>query len=284
MLERADQLVLDYVSRVADAAHGVLRTEQRLDLVRRVRERVERERNGEADPRRVAKLLTRLGPPEQFVEREVRRLAGAAAAEANGAQATGAAGPADARPYPEAVQPYVPYVVDDASDRPLPGVFERRRLGRWVLVSQATRRAPFAWLRRIAMAGGNPMATEGRDARIIVLNHRRESAGVVLLIVAALLVPFRLPSVAIFPVPLLVWAAAALVVLSGIAWDMRDRVIGAVAPLAGYCVGGAVVGGLRAPGFGLDTLITSFHEAAGAMFIIGTAIGVCWLGFRLLNP
>ena len=103
-------------------------------------------------------------------------------------------------------------------------------------------------------------------------------------IVTALLVPFRLPYVAIFPVPLLVWAVAALVVLSGIAWDMRDRVIGGVAPLVGYCVGGAVVGGLRAPDLGLDTLIAAFHEAAGAMFIIGTAIGACWLGFRLLNP
>ena len=76
MIERADQLVLDYVSRVADAAHGVLRTEQRLELVRRVRERVERERGGETDPRRVARLLDRLGPPERFVAHEVRRLAG----------------------------------------------------------------------------------------------------------------------------------------------------------------------------------------------------------------
>ena len=33
MIERADQLVLEFVSRVADAAHGRLRPEQRLCII-----------------------------------------------------------------------------------------------------------------------------------------------------------------------------------------------------------------------------------------------------------
>lgn len=283
MRERADQLVLDYVSRVADAAHGVLRTEQRLELVQRVRARVERERGGSTDPRRVAKMLTRMGPPEHLVEQEVRRLAGTAAGDAGGAAAGGGSA-VTVRARPAVDLESYPFVVDDATDRPPPGVFERRRLGRRVMIMSATRRAPFAWLRRIAMAVGNPMATDGRDARTIVLNHRRETLGVLLLVVAGLLVPFRPGSVAIFPVPLLVWAVAALVVLTGTAWDLRDRLIGIFAPLVGYVAGGAVVGGLRAPDLGIASLLGSFHEAAGAMFIIGAAAGVCRLGFRLLNP
>uniref|UniRef100_UPI003F6E670D hypothetical protein n=1 Tax=Herbidospora sakaeratensis TaxID=564415 RepID=UPI003F6E670D len=76
MIERADQLVLEFVSRVADAAHGRMRPEERLDYVRRVRERVDQERKGDENPKSVARLLARFGTPEDMVEREVRRLRG----------------------------------------------------------------------------------------------------------------------------------------------------------------------------------------------------------------
>ncbi|MEU1388741.1 MULTISPECIES: hypothetical protein [unclassified Nonomuraea] len=75
MIERADQMVLNYVSRAADAAHGVLRPDQRLDFARRLRARIEAERRGSQDARDVAKVLTRFGDPVALVEREARRLA-----------------------------------------------------------------------------------------------------------------------------------------------------------------------------------------------------------------
>ncbi|GGS72879.1 hypothetical protein GCM10010156_34740 [Planobispora rosea] len=74
MIERADQLVLEYVSKVADAAHGVLRQDQRLDFIRRLRERIDAERRGLESPAAVRKVLAVFGDPEALVAREVRRL------------------------------------------------------------------------------------------------------------------------------------------------------------------------------------------------------------------
>ncbi|GIH78506.1 hypothetical protein [Planobispora longispora] len=74
MIERADQLVLEYVSKVADAAHGVLRQDQRLDFVRRLRERIDAERRGAESLAAVQKVLAVFGDPAALVAREVRRL------------------------------------------------------------------------------------------------------------------------------------------------------------------------------------------------------------------
>ncbi|GII65183.1 hypothetical protein Skr01_52680 [Sphaerisporangium krabiense] len=86
MSERADQLVLEYVSKVADLAHGVLRTEQRLDFVRRLRARVEEERRGRDDVATARKVIARFGDPAALVQRELRRLA-------DGGQGTGGRAP-----------------------------------------------------------------------------------------------------------------------------------------------------------------------------------------------
>ncbi|MEU8385741.1 hypothetical protein AB0C32_42175, partial [Streptosporangium sp. NPDC048865] len=74
MIERADQLVLDYVSKAADAAHGVLPPRQRIDFVAVLRRRIEAERAGADDPVAVARVLARFGDPAALVRREVRRL------------------------------------------------------------------------------------------------------------------------------------------------------------------------------------------------------------------
>ncbi|RJL33147.1 exosortase/archaeosortase family protein [Bailinhaonella thermotolerans] len=83
MSEQADQLVLAYVSRVADAAHGMLRPHERLDFVRRLRLRIDEMRDGSDDPAVVRKVLARFGDPAALVAREADRLA----AEAHGAGA-----------------------------------------------------------------------------------------------------------------------------------------------------------------------------------------------------
>ncbi|MGP3959304.1 hypothetical protein ACTWPT_25175 [Nonomuraea sp. 3N208] len=289
MIERADQLVLNYVSKAADAAHGVLRADQRLDFARRLRARIEAERGGSQNAREVAKVLARFGDPVALVEREARRLAEAAAdaADRAGASGTGEASGAGGSRGAEAGQGTgstmrFPAIVDD-QDTP-PGVRAYRRIAQERVARSPGRGMPFAGLRRAAMASANPMATGGRDARTIVKEHPRETAAMVILVVAALLVPFDLPLLAIFPVPLMVWAGGAVMVLFGESWAARDRFLGVGAPLLGYSVGGVLVGGLRVGSEpGLNAFLTQFWAVSGIMFMIGTGIGVVWLAYRLLD-
>ncbi|GIH29201.1 hypothetical protein Aph01nite_75110 [Acrocarpospora phusangensis] len=273
MIERADQLVLEFVSKVADTAHGRMRPEQRLDFVSRVRKRIDEERAGSEDAKAVSRMLTRFGTPEQLVEREVRRLAGPEPAET---------GPAPTRAFPT--------VKDDAgpprrrSSPTPPGVMHYRREARRRLEERSGRgSSAFTRLRQAAMAGGNPMATDGKDAWSIIANNRREAVALGLFVFAALLVPFRLPTVAIFPVPGLIWAVGAVVVLASEGWVFNDRLLGLSAPVAAYLFGGGGLALVRA-GSDVGRFLTEFHGVSGVMFIIGTAAGVTWLIYRLLDP
>ncbi|MFC6086933.1 hypothetical protein [Sphaerisporangium aureirubrum] len=142
-------------------------------------------------------------------------------------------------------------------------------------------------LRRVTGPGGRPVAADGRDVATVLRNERRETAGMALLLLAALLIPFPLPYLAIFPVPLLCWAVAALTVLACHGWVFRDRMIGLGAPIAAYVIGGVVLGAVRAPeepGTAFQAFIASFWHVSGLMFMLGGAAGVGWLGYRLLNP
>jgi hypothetical protein len=281
VIERADQLVLNYVSKAADAAHGVLRTDQRLDFAKRLRARIEVERRGSQNARDVAKVLARFGDPVALVEREVRRLAEAAGA-ADRPEAPEAGRPGAERPEGPGSTRRFPTIVDDP-DVP-PGVRTYRRAAQERVGGSTGRGLPFAGLRRAAMSRANPMATGGRDARTIVRDHPRETAAMVILVVAALLVPFDLPLVAIFPIPLVVWAGGAVIVLFSEGWQPRDRFLGVGAPLLGYAVGGVLVGGLRVGAQpGLDAFLTQFWYVSGTMFMIGTGAGVIWLAYRLLD-
>ncbi|GAA0435381.1 hypothetical protein Acor_75520 [Acrocarpospora corrugata] len=274
VIERADQLVLDFISKVADLAHGRMRPEQRLDFVRRVRERVEEERAGSEDPKAVLRMLARFGTPEQLVEREVRRLANIAGESGEPSE------PAPTRTFPS---------VDDGTpprrrSTPVPpGVMHYRQEARRRLAGRSGRGpSAFNRLRQAAMAGGNPMAT--RDAWSIFADNRREAVGLALFVLGALLVPFRLPSVAIFPVPGLLWAVGAVVVLSCEGWVFNDRLLGLSAPVAAYLLGGGGLALIRVQGTDLGRFMTEFHGVSGVMFIIGTAAGVTWLIYRLLDP
>ncbi|MFF4622934.1 hypothetical protein [Nonomuraea jabiensis] len=278
MIERADQLVLNYVSKAADAAHGVLRTDQRLDFTKRLRDRIEVERRGSQNAREVSKVLARFGDPVALVEREARRLAEAgvptmrAPEEGPPAQPFGDRDQGSTRRFPT--------IVDDA-DVP-PGVRTYRRIARESL--GGGRGLPFAGLRRVAMSSANPMATGGRDARTLVKEHPRDAAAMVVLVVAALLLPFDLPPLAIFEIPVLVWAAGAVLVLLSESWSLRDKLLGIGAPLLGYSAGGVLVGGLRVGSEpGLQAFFAQFYSVSGTMFMIGTGLGVVWLAYRLLD-
>ncbi|TMR10251.1 hypothetical protein, partial [Nonomuraea zeae] len=250
MIERADQLVLNYVSKAADAAHGVLRADQRLDFAKRLRARIEEERQGSQNAREVSRLLARFGDPVALVEREARRLAEADAAARRGsgaaspepaAQSAAGASQEGAGTGGKGATLRFPAIVDDRD--PPPGVQAYRKIAQERLGRPPGRALPFAGLRRAAMSSANPMATGGRDARTIVKEHPRDTAALALLVVAALLVPFGLPALAIFEVPVLVWAVGGVLVLLSASWSARDKLVGAGAPLLGYSVGGVVIGG-----------------------------------------
>ncbi|MFC5824863.1 hypothetical protein [Nonomuraea insulae] len=280
MIERADQLVLNYVSKAADAAHGVLRADQRLDFAKRLRARIEVERHGSQNAREVAKVLARFGDPVALVEREAHRLADAGVATKR--DAAPAAGADTQRATGSTL--HFPAIADDGGPPP-PGVRAYRKIAQERLEGEGRGRGlPFAGLRRAAMSSANPMATGGRDARTIVKEHPRDTAAIVILVVAALLVPFELPALAIFQVPLVVWAVGAVMVLSSTSWSLRDRILGVGAPLLGYSVGGVLIGGLRVGvEAGVQAFVTQFFDVSGTMFMIGTGVGVVWLAYRLLD-
>lgn len=77
MSERADQIALEYMRRVADAAHGVLRSDERLDFLARLRRRIDdmRVRQRADKPAQVQRIIARFGDPDALVEQERLRLA-----------------------------------------------------------------------------------------------------------------------------------------------------------------------------------------------------------------
>jgi hypothetical protein len=302
VIERADQLILNYVSAAADAAHGVLKSDQRLDFAKRLRARIEVERQGSQNPRQVVKVLARFGDPVALVEREARRLAETAQDAASGvppgtpsgtaprvapgaARGTvtpGAVAKAERVAGAGGATPFFPKIVDDAA--PPPGARLGRRLAEDRLAGRPVRGLPFARLRQTAMSSANPMATGGRDATTIVKEYPRETAAMAILVLAALLIPFGLPAVAIFRVPVLVWAFGALLVAFSEGWVPRDRLLGVGAPLLGYTLGGTLVGGLRVGAEpGVQAFVVQFFDVSGVMFMIGTGLGVAWLAYRLLS-
>ena len=97
MSARAEQLVLDYLSRVADEAHGILRSDERLRFVTRLRTSIERQRQQEGafNLAEVRRVLATWGAPKALVEDERRRL-DAAALEAQGVTWAAAEGSARA--------------------------------------------------------------------------------------------------------------------------------------------------------------------------------------------
>ncbi|NAS26461.1 hypothetical protein GT755_32905 [Herbidospora sp. NEAU-GS84] len=294
MIERADQLVLEFVSRVADAAHGRMRPEERLDYVRRVRERVDQERKGDENPKSVARLLARFGSPEDMVEREVRRLRGEPPVEPPAQQTRPMSALRRTFPPGPGLRPGRPGSGLSRSGRPgggqprsgSPGPSRsgppRSALPQPIVIS-STRRV---W--RAGAQGGRLVPRWKRrptpDAWSIFHGHPREIAALALLALAALLVPIRFPAVVIFPVPGIVWAVGAVVTLSCQGWNMPDRLAGLGAPALAWIFGGGILALTGPERTSVAGLLARFNEVAGIAFIIGTAAGLTWLLYRLFDP
>ncbi len=93
MSARAEQLVLEYLSRAADAAHGLMRSDERVRFIARLRTSIEEQRQaaGAHEPGAVRRVLARFGDPKVLAARERARLdevaQGAAVREGEGAAA-----------------------------------------------------------------------------------------------------------------------------------------------------------------------------------------------------
>jgi hypothetical protein len=76
MSARSEQIVLDFLSRTADAAHGTLRSDERMRFIARLRASIEQQRRaaGAVEPAEIRKVLAAFGDPKVLVERELRRL------------------------------------------------------------------------------------------------------------------------------------------------------------------------------------------------------------------
>ncbi|WP_157594705.1 hypothetical protein [Streptosporangium amethystogenes] len=396
MIERADQLVLDYVSKAADAAQGVLQPRQRIDFVTVLRRRIDAERAGTDDPVVVERVLARFGDPAALVRRELRRLGVQPRSRAAGVVApatplaaptpddpalgsdpadpdettdfgvpaprrpvrghpyasTGvpsdAAEPAPGDPGPSAarvsgrrdpddgpgggeesvdewedivegdppteeiplIREPLPREAQDARGAPAeareaapaapaasetprpkdtgprpqlpPGVVRGMREAEELLAGRRVR-GQRGWPRRRSPARSREDVAPGaRDTRAILLSHRRETVGLGLLALAGLLIPIPFPPIAIFRIPVLVWAVAVLVVIACQSWHTSDKVLGMAAPIVSYTLGGGLVALVRARN-DLGTVVDEFFGISGLMFLLGAAWGVFWLAYRLFD-
>ncbi|MER5651329.1 hypothetical protein [Streptosporangium sp. NPDC002524] len=174
----------------------------------------------------------------------------------------------------------------DAGGRPElpPGVARGIREAEERLARRRARNRP-DWLRRRQRPARSreDVVPGTQDARTILLGHRRETIGMALLALAGLLIPFPLAPLAIFRIPVLVWAVAVLVVIACENWHTSDKALGLAAPILSYSLGGGLVALVRARN-DLGSVVDEFFTISGLMFMLGTAWAVFWLAYRLLNP
>ena len=160
----ADRLILEYLSRVAEAATRYLPKGSRIAFVGRIRSRIERECGpaGQADANRVKEVLAALGAPEDLVKQERARLDAAwvkrrsKGSEAGEAAAASVTGPRQPRPINSRWKPATDTQPLPVSPRGKPGA---RPGGRPGAAGDAER---FGRLRRVRggrRAGGAEDAT-----------------------------------------------------------------------------------------------------------------------------
>jgi hypothetical protein len=163
-------------------------------------------------------------------------------------------------------------------------VAKARREAEELLARRQARKRPSLLRRpsRVPRSREDVVAGES-DVRTVLLGHRREVIGMALLGLAGLLVPFPFAPIAIFRIPVLVWAIAVLVVTACEGWEGADKVRGAAAPILSYTIGGCLVALIRSRN-DLSLVVDQFFEISGLMFMLGSAAGVFWLAYRLFNP
>ncbi|MGE5286338.1 MAG: hypothetical protein ACM3ML_03855 [Micromonosporaceae bacterium] len=283
MSARAEQYVLEYLSRVADAAQGVLRSDERLAFITRLRASIERQRQaaGAYELAQVRRLLSKFGEPRTMVARERRRLDapagaatavdGATAADAATATRTAANGGAPGgagRRFPEPLRPR--QEPEARPWRPADSLRTRRQ------VVPAARERPVIRVGHTgAIAPEQPRAPQpGLDPWSAARRFRREALALVLIGPGAIVLPFPL------------WLIGAAIGLTSWVWSVRDKSIGLAGPFLVTAAGVGLIGALnKNPSIPIDlhAYLSAAHADAGILIRVSAALGALYLGARLLR-
>jgi hypothetical protein len=255
MSARAEQLMLEYLSRVADAAHGVLRSDERLAFVTRLRASIERQRQatGAYELGQVRRLLAKFGEPSALVARERRRL--------DAERAAGSVAPAVNR-----------------AARTAGGVGNSARRRATIPAKQRLRGGapqPIRVGRSGATTPEQPQVPQPAfDPMSLIRRFRREALALVLLGPGAIVLPFPL------------WLIGAAIGLTSWVWSVRDKSIGLVGPFLVTAAGVGFMGALnKNPSIPVDlhAYLNAAHEDAGILIRVSAAAGALYLGARLLH-
>ncbi|SRR5216683_2807871 len=297
----AEQLVLDYLRRVADAANRTLRSDERLQFMAGLRAAIER-RRGEAGADKlsdVAAVLNRFGDPGALVEQERRRLAevtspGPPASADAGAEESGLPPPerqnfsrtgrggTPAAPTPPIVgrKPRAGVRVEGgvpipAQDRP---IASRSRPGRDVpgpggngdgrAGSPAQARRATRLRTRSALQSEQAPAPGTLGPLTAIRTFPREIIALMLLGAGGLIYPFPL------------WPLGALVALTSRTWSHRDKWLGVAGPL-GFTVVGVVVLGQLSLSHGFSAYIDAARHGVGYLIRFGAVLGAAYLAWRV---
>ncbi len=260
MSARSEQLVLDYLSRAADAAHRTLRSDERMRFIARLRVSIEQQRRAASavEPAEVRRVLAKFGDPKVLVARERRSLDEAMAPGGD----VGGTGTPD-----EATQVTVK---QGAAGQ---GAAWQDAAG------QGMGRPPEAFFPSPQVAGpddvGQPAAPVPQvafDPTLVIRRFPRELLALVLLGLGGMLLPFPL------------WLIGAVTGLTSRIWSTGDKFIGIAGPLIITVAGVGVIGALnKHPGVPVDlhAYVAAVRADASLIFRIGAVLGALYLGARL---
>lgn len=283
MTEHADQLVLEYLGRVADAAHGALRSDERLDFLTRLRTRIDqmRARAKAERPGQVRGILERFGDPAVLVERERERLAAVRRAQEQADQAVGTNETAVTFDPPQGLRP------NQTQPIPLPGAVpgqpatERSASDASAAEHGAAERVLAEQSAAVPEAGGTDRAAPIGDDRErgaaarqpsdfldIARAHKQASVAIVLLGFGALALP----------VPLWIIGLALLIATRG--WSMGEKLLGAACPVVAVAVY-ALSTDRAADVLSVAAYSSADGNPARLVFGLGGLVGAGYLAWRL---
>jgi len=319
MSERADQIVLDYLRRVADAAYGVLRSDERVEFLARLRRRIDevRIRQRAHKPAQVQRIIARMGEPEALVEQERRRLAAerpedpprprnstpppTTTSGADTPNPTLVAGPVPERPANE-TQP-IPVLdvsaLDDGTDAPgayvadLTDEVEEPGADEAAEVSAAESAPDDAEARKEPAAAGRPAtkyprraaqsdvwAITGRPLPGAASARRRGDFLEVAARNKLAAVTVVLLGFGALALPVPLWLLGLVLLVLCQAWPLGDKMLGAAVPIVTVAVYGLLTDQAA------TVLALATYTSAGAggprlAFGVGGLLGAAYLGFRL---
>jgi hypothetical protein len=282
---RAEQIVLDYLRLLGDAAQRTLSPDERQTFLARTRAAIARQvsETRVAGPGDVQRLLREFGDPQKLAAQERRRLDGATPAAARPVLVgrRPAAAPVPHRPLTARWRPG-----GDLTGSPGPVAPVLRTLSRWPDIpplasrdstglhseemNSGRRRGPRSGPPAAAgMVESGPAADWLDGLFTLVRRHPLECAAVAVLGVGGLL----------DPVPL--WMLGGLAVLISPLWDTRDKLTAIAVPMAVAVLGAIMLGGLNTKTASLSGYAHGVHTDGWDLIRVGAVLGAAYLAWRM---